>query len=192
MNSKIVFASFICIGSVLGSVAFSRPMAAPKDIKYTISPLFGYETVFRATPTPHTATRAMYGARLTVGSDIISGELEYTKSSDTENFLVAPEKIVTNDDKLKLGLRSTFRLSEIVYMTGRLGGQATQTERTETSAGIPTTIKEDPKYHPYAGAHIGLKLGPVSVSVGATAIIKDTSDISKNDIQHTLSVTLGN
>jgi hypothetical protein len=102
MNSKIIFVSFICFGSGLSSVAFSKPMSAPKDIKYTISPLFGYETVFRATPSPHTATRAMYGARLTVGSDTISGELEYTKSSDTENFLVAPEKIVTNDDKLKL------------------------------------------------------------------------------------------
>jgi hypothetical protein len=188
MNSKILLMSILGFGTI----AFSKPSAAPKGIKYTVSPLFGYETVFRATPTPHTATHAMYGARLTVGSDAISGELEYTKSSDTENFLVAPEKVVTNDDKLKLGLRSTYRPSEIVYMTGRLGGQATQTERTETSAGISTTTKDDPKYHPYAGAHIGLKLGPVSVSVGATAIIKDTSDLSKNDIQHTLSVTLGN
>jgi hypothetical protein len=59
-------------------------------------------------------------------------------------------------------------------------------------AEFQTTTKDDPKYHPYAGAHIGLKLGPISVSVGATAIIKDTSDLSKNDIQHTLSVTLGN
>ncbi len=167
-------------------------MSAPKDMKYTISPLFGYETVFRATPTPHTATHAMYGARLTVGSDAISGELEYTKSSDTENFLVAPEKVVTNDDKLKLGLRSTYRLNDAIFTTARLGGQATQSERTETSGGISTTIKDDPVYHPYAGAHIGLKLGPISVSVGATAIIKDTKDMSKNDFQHTLSITLGN
>lgn len=189
MTFNKIILSTICL---LSSLTFARPAAMPKDIKYTVSPLFGYETVFRATPTPHTATHSMYGARLTIGSDSISGELEYTKSSDTENFITAPEKIVTNDDKIKLGLRSTYRANEYLFATARLGGQATQTERTETSSGVSTTTKDDIQYHPYAGAHIGLKLGPLSVSVGATAIIKDTADLSKNDIQHTLSVTLGN
>ncbi len=140
MTMKKIALSTICL---LSSMALARPASMPKDIKYTVSPLFGYETVFRATPTPHTATHAMYGARLTIGSDSISGELEYTKSSDTENFMTTPEKIVTNDDKLKLGLRTTYRANEYLFATARLGGQATQTERIETSSGVATTIKDD-------------------------------------------------
>jgi hypothetical protein len=185
--------SAICL-VILGfsPVAFSKSFSASKGLQYTISPLFGYETVFRATPTPHTVTHAMYGARLTAGTDIASGELEYTKSSDTENFLTAPEKIVTDSENLKLGLRSTYRFNEFLFASGRLGGQATQTTRTETSLNVPTTIKDDIKYAPYAGLHMGLRMGPISVSLGATAVIRDTSDLSKNDIQHTLSVSLGN
>lgn len=186
------FTLLLIINLTLGSVALAKGSMSTKDVKYTVSPLFGYETIFRTTPTPHTLTRTMYGVRLTAGTDIFSGEAEYTKGTDTENFLVAPEKIVTDDEKLKLGIRSTYRFNDYLFTSGRLGGQATQSVRTETSSGVPTTIKDPVKYDPYAGLHIGLKLGPISVSAGATAIIKDTSDISKNDIQHTLSISMGN
>lgn len=183
----------LCVLSLMtvSSVGLSKSMSAPGGIKYTISPLFGYETVFKATPTPHTTTRTMYGARLTAGTDLVSGELEYTKASDTENFLVAPEKIVTDDEKLKLGLRSTYRINDLLFTTGRLGGQATKSVRTETSAGVPVIFTDAIKYDPYAGLHIGLRFGPVALSIGATAIIRDTNDLSKNDIQHTFSITLG-
>jgi hypothetical protein len=164
----------------------------PAGVKYTISPIVGYETVFRTLPTPHTATRTIFGARLTAGTDIASGELEYTKGKDTELYAVAPEKIVTDDEKLKLGLRSTYRFNEYFFATGRLGGQATKEIRTQTSAGIDTKTEDPIKYNPYLGAHLGVRFGPVAISLGATAIIKDTSDVSKNDIQHTVSISMGN
>lgn len=69
-SKKIILLTIMTLTCGLGSFAFAKPAAKTKDIKYTISPLFGYETVFRATPTPHTATRSMYGARLTVGSTL--------------------------------------------------------------------------------------------------------------------------
>lgn len=175
------------------SAGYSAGTASmPKDIKYTISPIFGYETVFRATPTAHTLTHTIYGARVTAGTDLISGELEYTKGSDTENFLVAPQLIVTDEEKAKLGIKSTYRFNTLLFASGRFGGQAKKSIRTETSNGVAVKIEDPIAYDPYAGASLGVKLGPVSISVGATAVIHSTTDNSKNDIQHTLSVSLGN
>ena len=189
MLKKYLYLCFIF--TVFPTITFAK-VSAPKDLKYTVSPIVGYETVFRAYPTPHTLTHMIYGARLTAGIDIASAEVEYTKGSDTENYLVAPQEIKTNQEKLKLGVRSTYRFNEFLFATGRLGGQATKTTREETSSGITTITEEPIKYDPYAGAHVGVSLGPVSVSIGATAIIRDVNDMSKNDVQHTLSVTLGN
>lgn len=187
MLKKYLFISF----SVLPALTFAK-VSAPKDLKYTISPIVGYETVFRVYPKPHSLTHVIYGARLTAGIDVISAEAEYTKGTDTENYTVAPEEIKTNEEKLKLGVRSTYRFNELLFVTGRFGGQATKTTRQETSAGVTTSTDEPIKYDPYAGAHVGISLGPVSVAIGATAIIRDVNDMTKNDVQHTLSVTLGN
>lgn len=189
-NSLVIFSSAVLF--VTPNLFAQSKRSLPKDMKYTVEPLFGYETLFRPTPSPHTVTRTMYGVRLTIGSDLVSGEAEYTKGNDTENFLTAPEKIETQDDKYKLGLRSTYRMNEYLFASARLGGQATQSTVTTTTAGVPTVEKKPMVYHPYLGAHIGLRFGPFSVSAGATAVIRDTSEISNNDIQHTLSISLGN
>jgi hypothetical protein len=184
--------TLLALSLMIGSTSFAQKKSAPKDIKYTISPIVGYETVYRLAPTPHTSTRVIYGARLTAGVDLISGELEYTKGSDTELYLAAPEKIVTDDEKVKLGIRSTYRFNDYLFATGRLGGSATKSATSSTSGAVTTKTEDAIKYNPYLGASLGLNVGPISVSVGATAIIKDTSDMTKNDIQHTLSVSMGN
>lgn len=189
---KILFSLLTLILTLSFSVGYAAGSSTlPKDIKYTISPLFGYESVFRATPTPHTLTHTMYGARLTAGTDLISGELEYTKGSDTENFLVAPQLIATDDEKVKLGIKSTYRFNDVLFASGRIGGQAKKSVRTETSNGVAVKIEDPIAYDPYAGASLGVKLGPVSISAGATAVIHSTTDNSKNDIQNTLSISLG-
>ena len=162
-----------------------------KDLKVSLEPLAGFETLYRPYPSPHTLTRTMYGARIIVGSELLSGEAEYTKGNDIENFLTAPEKIETKDDKYKLGLRSSYKLTDWLCSAVRLGGQAIQSTVTETNNGVPTTTTKPIEYHPYLGAQLGAKFGPITISVGATAVIRDTSNISNNDIQHTLSINLG-
>lgn len=162
-----------------------------KDVKYTISPLFGFETVYRDTPTPHTTTHTMYGARVTAGVDIISAELEYTKGSDTENFTAAPEKIATTDEKAKLGIRSVWGLNNYISIAGRLGGQAKKTVQESTSSGITTTTEKPIEYAPYAGVGIGIHFGKLNIGINSTAVIKDTNDMSKNELQNTISVGVG-
>jgi hypothetical protein len=190
---KIFLVTLSVLSPILTSSAFAKAPVSANGIKYTISPLFGYETVFKATPTPHTSTRTMYGARLTAGIDVISGELEYTKGNDTENFLVAPQKIETTDEKLKLGITSKYHLNDFLFASARFGGQAKKSVRIETTTGsAPVTFNDATTYDPYAGASIGAHFGPISVSLGAVAVIHNTTDMSQNDIQQTISVSIGN
>lgn len=162
-----------------------------KNITYTISPLLGYETVFRSTPTPHTATHAMYGARLTVGSDLISGELEYTNGSDTENYSVAPQSVKSTDEKVKLGARSTLKLTDLFNMSLRLGGQAKRTTEESTSNGVTTSEQKPIEYAPYAGAAFGIHLGKLNIAIGTTVVIKDINDMEKNEYQNAISIGMG-
>ncbi|WP_413560856.1 hypothetical protein [Bdellovibrio sp. HCB209] len=156
---------------------------------YKIEPIYGIETVFRDYPTPHLQTRSMYGLRLSLGVDLFSVETEYTKATDTEDFSTAPEKIKTDDERLKLGFSSTYRM-EYFHLTGRAGAQATQTTREETSAGVVTTDKRPIKYNPYAGASVGVNFGRLSINLSSTVIFRD-NDWEKSDFQNTISAGVG-
>jgi hypothetical protein len=157
-----------------------------------IEPIVGYETVYRDTPSPHTATRTIYGGRVSAGVDLLSLELEYTRGADTENFSSAPEKIFSSDEKGKAGLRSTYRFNSYFFTSGRIGCQGTR-GYTETTSGGVTTREENPiKYNPYAGASLGISLGSfVSITAGTTMVFRDNSDLSKNDVQNVLSISIG-
>lgn len=187
---KILICSLIAAGFSTAAYAQRKPSSssALKDVQYDISPIIGYETVYRSTPTPHTLSRLTYGARVTAGLDIISAELEYTTGTDTENYAVAPEKIVNKDEKLKLGVRSTFRLTELFNAAIRLGGQAKKTTEEETSAGVTTTEEKPIEYSPYAGAAFGIQLGKTRISIGTTVVIKDVNDMEKNEYQNVVTV----
>lgn len=182
---------FIVTSAFISSASWAASSPSMKDVKYTISPLFGFETVYRDTPTPHTATHMMYGARVTAGIPMVSAELEYTKGSDTENFAVAPEKVSYTDEKVKLGLRSVYGFAQIFTLAGRLGGQAKKTTEESTSGGITTTTEKPIEYAPYAGAAFGVHFGKLNISIGCTAVIKDTNDMTKNEYQNTISVGVG-
>jgi hypothetical protein len=166
--------------------------ATLKGIGYRLEPIVGYETVFRDSPTPHTLTRTIYGARVAVGPSFLSLEVEYTKGSDTENFTTAPEKIYNDDEKAKLGLRSIYNFSSYFFVSGRTGAQATR-GYTETTTDGEVVRKENPiTYNPYAGASLGVHLGEfVSISAGTTIVFRDKADMSKNDIQNTISLSVG-
>lgn len=182
---------FALMAVLICSTASARKFTLVQGAGYAIEPLYGYETVYRATPTPHLATRALYGVRVTAGKDILSAEAEYSKASDTENYQAAPEKVYHEDENYKLGIRSTYRFGQYFYSTGRIGAQATQSMEESTSGGVATRESKDLRYNPYAGIQLGIRFGVFSLSAGTTAIFRDSSDISKNDFQHTFSFGVG-
>lgn len=191
MNLTATQKCFLFI-AILFTASFSQAQrGGTKDFTYTIQPLLGFETVYRSTPRPHTVTQSMYGVRLTGGVDLLSGEIEYTQSTGSETFQTAPEKIASTDEKLKVGARSLFRLSDIFNMTVRLGGQAKKTKEETTNAGVTTTEEKPIEYSPYLGAAFGLHIGKMNVSVGTTVVIKDVNDMEKNEIQNVVAVGFG-
>lgn len=178
--------------TLFSTASFAASSISLNTLGARIEPIAGLETVYRETPNPHTSTRTIYGARVTLGSDAIAGELEYTHGSDTEKYSQAPEKIYHEDDKAKLGLRSTYRFTDLFFVTGRLGGQGNRGFKEETSGGVVTRTEKPIKYYPYAGASLGLRFGSLmSLSAGTTVVFADSSDMSKNEIQNTLSLSIG-
>lgn len=190
MNINTIQKCFLFI-AILFTASFSQAQRGTKDFTYTIQPLLGFETVYRSTPRPHTVTQTMYGVRLTGGIDLLSGEIEYTQSTGSETFQTAPEKIASTDEKLKVGARSLFRLSDIFNMSVRLGGQAKKTKEETTNAGVVTTEEKPIEYSPYLGAAFGLHIGKMNVSVGTTVVIKDVNDMEKNEVQNVVAVGFG-
>ena len=191
MNITVLKRFILILGIFQGTQALAASFTLAKGSGYTLEPLYGYETVFRDYPTPHLQTRAMYGARVTLGADILSAELEYTKASDTENFSTAPETIKIDDERLKLGVRSTYRFNNYLYASGSLGAQATKSTQEKISGGASDKEEKPISYNPYAGASLGVRFGVISVNVTSTVIFRDSSDMSKNDYQNTLSLGVG-
>lgn len=188
MKNQVVL--FVCL-SLLGSFASARSFTLTQGKNYRIEPLYGYQTVFRDSPTPHLQTRAMYGLRASAGPDLLSAEAEYSRASDTEEFSTAPEKVYHEDDSFKLGIRSTYNLNEYIFSSARLGAQATQGKEESTSGGVVTTKTKDLRYNPYAGASLGIRVGVFSLNASATMVFSDYSDLTKNEVQHTLSFGVG-
>ncbi len=186
-----LFIKILVAALLISPSAFARSYSLAKGAGYSVEPLYGYETVYRSSPSSHLSTRTMYGLRLKMGKDILAAEAEYTRASDTETYSSAPEKIYYQDDKYKLGIRSSYYFGKYFFSTGRIGAQATQGQEESTSGGVTTTEKKDLKIDPYAGLHLGIRLGVFSINAGSTMIIKDYSDFSKNDFQHTLSFGVG-
>lgn len=197
INGFLILACFVLGPFSWAQVRITRNPGAAKaasksDINYRIEPIAGLETVFRDSPTPHTSTRAIYGLRLVAGADWLSAETEYTKAEDTENYTTAPEKVVNKDEKLKLGLRTTKNLGSVFFTTFRVGGQATHHINESTSSGITTTTDKPITYAPYAGLQLGLRLGNFAqFSVGSTMVFTNNQDFSKNEVQNTVSLSLG-
>lgn len=160
-------------------------------LNYSISPLYGYETVYRNSPSPHITTTSLYGLRVTAGVDLLSLEAEYSKGTDNETFSTAPEQVKYEDENYKLGLLSTYRMGKYLSASARAGAQATKTKETSTSSGV-ATVKDDPiRYNPYGGAQISLNFGVFSVNASSTVVFRDMNNMSKNDYQNTLSFGVG-
>ncbi len=191
MNLSNLQKYFLFITALLVTSTSQAQRNNAKDFTYTVQPLLGFETVYRSNPRPHTVTQMMYGVRLTGGVDILSAEIEYTKSTGSETFQTAPEKITSTDEKLKLGGRSVFRLSNLFNMSVRFGGQAKKTKEEVTDTGVVTTEEKPIEYSPYLGAAFGLHIGKMNVNMGTTVVIKDVNDMEKNEVQNVIAIGFG-
>jgi hypothetical protein len=168
----------------------SSSASSSGGISYSIQPIAGFDTVYRNTPSPHTVTRSIYGARLVAGKDFLSLEAEYSKASDTESYTTAPQTILNNDELIKVGLQSTLHLGPNFFFTARAGGQTDNNSNDSTSNGVVIHTTTASTY-PYGGAELGFHLGSVfSLAVGTTVVFVNTSDMSKNEYQNTIVLNL--
>ncbi|HVK61661.1 MAG TPA: outer membrane beta-barrel protein [Bdellovibrionales bacterium] len=183
----------IVLASILTALPLFASAAAPDigGLGVKIEPIVGYETVYRDTPTAHTTTRTIYGARLAVGKPLLALELEYTKGNDTENY-TSPAQVIRNDDEqAKVGLRSNYGLGSYVYFGARAGAQGTRNKREVTVDSV-TTATTSERINPYAGASLGVHLGSyLSLTASSTMVIRDINNLQKNDLQNTLSLSVG-
>ncbi|WP_413587126.1 hypothetical protein [Bdellovibrio sp. HCB274] len=176
-------------GFASASSAGAASFTLAKGTGYRIEPLYGIETVYRDYPSPHLQTRSMYGLRFAIGPDLLSLEAEYSKASDTEDYSTAPEKVKTEDERLKVGLSSFYR-TQYFHLGGRAGAQATKSVRETTTSGVTTRDERPIAYNPYAGASIGLNFGPVNISLSSTVVFRD-NDWEKSDFQNMISAGIG-
>lgn len=160
-------------------------------IRYTVEPIIGYERIQKLVPTKHTKDRLIYGARVLFGIPLISGEGEYTRGTDTEEFSSPALTVKDTTDKAKLGLRSTVKLIGVVYAFARAGAQAKQNVHEETLAGVTTKTTEPVIVKPYAGAGLTAKLGRnFRFDADFTVVFADTQNWRDFEYQTTAGIAV--
>lgn len=164
--------------------AFSITARARSSIGFSLEPIIGYDRVQKLTPTAHTTDRLVYGGRLIVGVPLLSVEVEYTRGTDHEDFPTSGLSTKDTADKGKLGVRSSIGLGKLFSFIARAGAQGSRTVHESTSAGVTTRTETPIEYDPYAGAGLRIRFGrrsQISLAADLTAVITDTSDLSKNE-----------
>lgn len=184
--SFLLFRLFILI--LLG--APSAGAALPGGVALTVEPILGYERAYKPSPSPHTTARLIYGIRAIAGIPLASGELEATRGADSEAYPAEARTIEETSDKVKLGLRSSWRHAiGSAYL--RAGGQAQRVERIDTISSTATRTTDPLEIHPYAGTGLEIGTGGFRLSAGATVVFRDLNDWKQNDLETTLGFKVG-
>jgi hypothetical protein len=190
-SNVVLFGFLFSFILMFGSLSRAENLFSKQDITYNIEPVFGIETVYRTTPKIHTVNRSVYGVRLSAGSALISAEGEYLKGSDSETYLTAPQTIKYNDEKFKLGAKTTMKINDYIGIVARLGCQAKQIGQETITNGVSVNVVKPIEYDPYAGAALTVRLGRTYINIGSTAIIKDIGDLGKTEYQNSISASFG-
>ena len=173
------------LGALL-ALGLSTPNAHAVDSPFelNIEPVVGYERVEQVLPTVHTVNRLFYGAIVTAGVLMVSLESQYTHAVSQET--VSGTDISSTGDKVKLGVRSGFKLGSLLSLYLRAGGEASQETTVQTVSGVSTTDYTGVVYRPYAGlggkANLGSKL---FASGDVVAVFRGFSSFSQIDLQAT-------
>ncbi len=184
-----------CLALVLAcalATAASVSAHAASRIGVNVEPIVGYERSQKLVPTAHTKDRLIYGARLSIGIPLLAVEATYTRGTDTEEFPgQALSSIKDTDDKLKVGLRSSVRMSRIFSIQGRGGVQAKRNIHEETLNGVSTKTTHPIVYDPYAG--LGLSMGlarNLTLTGGMTVVFNEFPKMNKNEYETTLGFSV--
>jgi hypothetical protein len=186
----------ILVGSAVVFLAAASAQAASMSFSkagfdLTVEPIVGYQFTHVDRPSFHGTSVLIYGARVTAGSKLLSGEAEYTRGNKTEVFASPTQTVKTDLENVKIGLRSTPPLTGWLSAVGRAGAQASR-QKIETIQGSTSTV-DDGKWDidPYAGIGVQGALGSqFSLSAEATYVFNDLKDWSRNDVQTTLSLKI--
>ncbi len=187
MRARSLAASLL-LSALPGATLPSAALAMPSNLSFKIEPIVGYERVQKVYPTPHSRDRLLLGARAIGGIPLVSAEVEFTRSQDSEDFPTLGKSVKDADDKLKLGLRSSHSMSTLLSAYIRAGGEARRTTREETEDGVTTKSLSPVEYNPYAGLGVTARLSSrFELNAGITAVFNEFPKMSKNDYQTSLS-----
>lgn len=181
--------SILIAGVIL--ISLIQPRAQANQASVNIEPILGYERVQKLIPEAHTVERMYYGARATAGVTLLSAEAELTRATDTETFSNQNLTVKDSDDRLKIGLRSSYWLSSFLALQARGGAQAERKTQEQTNSGVSTTSVGKILYHPYAGASLSSRLmSNLSLTGGITVVFHEFPNMDKNDYQMSLGLTV--
>lgn len=154
-----------------------------------IEPIVGYEQVQQVIPTPHTNTRLFYGARAIAGLPLIALEAQFTRGMSQETFGTSSQ--TNTGDRAKVGLRSSFRLSSMIWLFLRAGGEAALEKVVQVDNGVTTTTEFPIRYSPYAGTGARFWLtNKISATADVVAVFADVNDLRKTEFQATAGFAL--
>lgn len=181
--------SIVIAGVIL--ISLFQPHARASKASVNIEPIIGYERVQKLIPEAHTVERMYYGARATAGVSLLSAEAELTRATDTETFSNQNLTVKDLDDRLKLGLRSSYMLNSLISLQARGGVQAERKTQEQTNSGVSTTSVGKILYHPYAGASLSSRLmSNLSLTGGVTVVFHEFPNMNKNDYQVSLGFSV--
>lgn len=165
--------------------------ASSTSDRLSITPIIGLERVQKFQPTPSMKTRAIYGARLIYKFPISALETEYTHAQDTSSDTVNDISYKDSEDKIRLGLRGGFTLTNFMSSYLRGGAQYRKNTQTRTVGGASSTEESSSKVQPYVGTGIDITLGRfVSISADLLATFTPTDDPNLKDYELQPSVGL--
>jgi hypothetical protein len=188
-HTRFLFPAFVALLAASPTLAQA---AMPAGLQVTIEPIIGYERVQKLAPTPHARNHLIYGARARAGLPLISGEAEYTRGQDREDFPgQALSSVQDTDERLKVGLVSAPPLNQYVSFQLRAGAEARRTTHEQTLSGTTSTATDPVQYNPYAGAGLGVHLGSkLDFSVAVTVIFDDFPSLDQSDYQTTAGFSI--
>lgn len=158
------------------------------DSRFTFEPLYGVETALVRYPEPGKyVTRATYGARAVYGTNLLSGEAEFTQAKSREDYPSQNMKVEDTSDRLSLGLRTTLPASQYIGFFIRAGGRASQGKTKVTTNAVEETKDNPLRIDPYAGAGFQLAFGSnLALNAGATMV---RNSENKYDAQYMLGLS---
>ncbi len=156
--------------------------------------MYGFENMYRKTPEPPKFIRSTtIGARATYGVPYLSAELEVSRGTNTEDQFSPSKKIETTRESARLGIKSEYRMAQLLSVYVRLGARAKKDIFESTVSGVTEKTESPVDVDPYFGTGLRFRIGQeFSLNAGATATEVINEDGQKEyEMQTTLSWTMG-